>query len=45
VGRRAAGRRCAALRRSVHLAREHGLPHVLRDAKAAQRTIRPAATR
>jgi len=32
-----------ALRRSVHLAREHGLPHVLREARAAQRTIRPAS--
>ncbi|HEY6276277.1 MAG TPA: AAA family ATPase [Streptosporangiaceae bacterium] len=27
-----------ALRRSVHLAREHGLPHVLREARAAQRS-------
>ena len=39
------GPAATALRRSVHLAREHGLPHVLREARAAQRTIRPAATR
>jgi DNA-binding SARP family transcriptional activator/predicted ATPase len=40
-----AGPAAAALRRSVHLAREHGLPHVLREARAVQRTIRPAAAR
>jgi DNA-binding SARP family transcriptional activator/predicted ATPase len=39
------GPAAAALRRSVHLAREHGLPHVLHEASAAQRTIRPAAAR
>ncbi|HEX9527189.1 MAG TPA: hypothetical protein VF951_06805 [Streptosporangiaceae bacterium] len=30
----------AQLLRAEHLAREHGLPHVLRDAQSAQRSLR-----
>jgi DNA-binding SARP family transcriptional activator/predicted ATPase len=37
------GPAAGALRRSVHLAREHGLPHVLGEARAAQRALRSAA--
>jgi DNA-binding SARP family transcriptional activator len=34
------GPAAAALRRSSRLAREHGLPHVLREARSAQRSLR-----
>jgi hypothetical protein len=30
----------AQLRRAEHLAREHGLPHVLREARSSQRALR-----